>query len=158
MTKKKENRSLELIYNESKELLQKQIESYRNHHTKAGSIIGIITLFFPLFLFKIENATELIKYLSFIPLSFFVWSTYLMMQILRSRLLDQGISPEEYDRLINSEYEELLLFAIGINRDSFIENQKVTEKQNSRFNNGLILLLIGIGVSIALVFLNLYLK
>ena len=80
-----------------------------------------------------------------------------MIQILRSRLLDQGISPNEYDNLINSNYEDSLLFSIGINRDSFEENQKITEKQNSRFNNGLILLLIGIGISIALLFLNFYL-
>jgi hypothetical protein len=158
MKKKNENKSLELIYNESKDLLQKQIESYRNHHAKAGSIIGIITLFFPLFLFIIENASDLIKYLSFAPLFFFVWSTYLMIQILRSRLLDQGISPDEYDNLINTDFENSLLFSIGINRDSFIENQKITEKQNSRFNYGLILLLIGIGISIVLLFLNLYLK
>ena len=81
-----------------------------------------------------------------------------MIQILRSRLLDQGISPNEYDNLINSNYEDSLLFSIGINRDSFEENQKITEKQNSRFNNGLILLLIGIGISIALLFLNFYLQ
>ncbi len=110
MKKKTENRSLELIYNESKELLHKQIESYRNHHTKAGSIIGIITLFFPLFLFIIEKASELIKYLSFAPLFFFVLTTYLMIQILRSRLLDQGISPNEYDDLINSDYDYTLHF------------------------------------------------
>ena len=60
MKNKNENKSLELIYNESKDLLQKQIESYRNHHAKAGTIIGIIALFFPLFLFIIENASELI--------------------------------------------------------------------------------------------------
>lgn len=158
MKKKNENKSLVLIYNESKDLLQKQIESYRNHHTKAGTIIGIITLFSPLFLFIIENASQLIKYLSLAPLFFFVWSTYFMIQILRSRLLDQGISPNEYDELINSAYEKSLLFSIGINRDSFMENQIITEKQNSRFNNGLVLLLIGIGISIALLFLNLYLQ
>lgn len=158
MKKEIENKSLELIYNESKDLLQKQVESYRNHHAKAGSIIGIITLFFPLFLFIIENACELIKYLSIIPLILFVWSTYLMIQILKSRLLDQGISPKEYEDLINSDYVNSLLFSIGINRNSFEENQKITEKQNSRFNNGLLLLLIGIGISIVLLFLNLYLK
>jgi len=81
-----------------------------------------------------------------------------MIQILRSRPLDQGISPNEYDELINSVYEKSLLFSIGINRDSFMENQIFTEKQNSRFNNGLVLLLIGIGISIALLFLNLYLQ
>ena len=81
-----------------------------------------------------------------------------MIQILRSRLLDQGISPDEYDNLINTEFENSLLFSIGINKDSFKENQKITEKQNSRFNNGLILLLIGIGITVALLFLNLYLK
>ncbi len=52
----------------------------------------------------------------------------------------------------------LCIFSIGINKDSFKENQKIIEKQNSRFNNGLILLLIGIGISIALLFLNLYLQ
>jgi hypothetical protein len=157
MKKEIENKNLELIYNESKDLLNKQLESYRNHHAKAGTIIGIITLFFPLFLFIIENTSKMIKYLSLIPLILFVWSTYLMIQILRSRLLDQGISPKEYDKLINSDYIQSLLFSIGINRDSFEENQKITEKQNSRFNNGLILLLIGIGISIALLFLNFYL-
>ena len=158
MKKEIENKSLELIYNESKDLINKQLESYRNHHTKAGTIIGIITLFFPLFLFIIENASKMIKYLSLAPLIFFVWATYLMIQILRSRLLDQGISPKEYDKLINSDYNQALLFSIGINRDSFEENQKITEKQNSRFNIGLILLLIGIGISIILLFLNFYIQ
>ena len=100
----------------------------------------------------------MIKYLSLAPLIFFVWATYLMIQILRSRLLDQGISPKEYDKLINSDYNQALLFSIGINRDSFEENQKITEKQNSRFNIGLILLLIGIGISIILLFLNFYIQ
>lgn len=158
MRKNIENKSLELVYHESKDLLQKQIESLRNHHTKAGSIIGIITLFFPIFLFIIDNTCEFIKYLSFIPLLFFVLSTCQMIQILRSRLLDQGISPNEYHELINANYETSILFAIGIYKDSFNENQKITEKQNSRFNEGLILLLIGIGTSIILLFINLYIQ
>lgn len=158
MRKNIENKSLELVYHESKDLLQKQIESLRNHHTKAGSIIGIIALFFPIFLFIIDNTCEFIKYLSFIPLLFFVLSTCQMIQILRSRLLDQGISPNEYHELINANYETSILFAIGIYKDSFNENQKITEKQNSRFNEGLILLLIGIGTSIILLFINLYIQ
>ena len=99
------------------------------------------------------------NYMSFLlTLFFFVWSTYLMIQILRSRLLDQGIAPDEYENLINSDFESALLFSIGINKDSFRENRIITDKQNSRFNNGFILLLLGVGISIALILTNLYLQ
>ena len=52
-------KDLEFLAEKVKELLDRQIDSYRANHTKAGTIIGISSVFIPIFLFLIENPSTL---------------------------------------------------------------------------------------------------
>jgi len=145
---------LEFLAEKAKELLDRQIESYRSLHTKAGTIIGISTIFIPVFLYVLDKAPPHIQLLSTLPLLFFGYTLFIMLRVLWSRPLDQGFKQEKFDELVNEDYEEILLFEIGAKRDSFDDNQIITERQNVRFNRGLLSTMIAIALSILLLFGN----
>ncbi|UBM61370.1 hypothetical protein LA303_08020 [Candidatus Sulfidibacterium hydrothermale] len=151
-------KDLEFLAEKAKELLDRQIESYRSNHTKAGSIIGISAIFLPVFIFIIEKSSSIIQILSVIPLILFGISLFIMIRVLRSRPLDQGFRPEKFDDLVNKNYEDILLYEIGAKRDSFRDNEIISEKQNIRFNSGLIITIIAIAFSILLLFGNIFIN
>jgi len=152
-------KDLEFLSEKSKELLDRQIESYRLNHTKAGTMIGISALFVPIFLFIIENASPIIQVLSIIPLIFFGISLFILIRVLRTRPLYQGFRPEKLDTIINKDYEDILLYEIGAKRrDSFLDNEIITERQNKRFDKGLKTTIIAIILSILLLFGNIFIN
>lgn len=61
-------KSIEIIAEKSKELLDRQIQTYRNKQDKATTILGILSLFFPIYLFVIEKSTYWVKLLSIVPI------------------------------------------------------------------------------------------
>lgn len=148
-------KDLEFLAEKAKELLDRQIDSYRTNHTKAGTIIGISSVFIPIFLYIIEKSASIIKILSIIPIIGFLYSMILMINILRSRPLDQGFNQYQFDQLVKQDYESILLYEIGAKKDSITDNQKITESQNRKFNRGLIITVISIFFSISLLILNL---
>ncbi|HED06208.1 MAG TPA: hypothetical protein ENI61_05945 [Ignavibacteria bacterium] len=150
-------KDLEFLAERAKELLDRQISSYRTNHTKAGTIIGISSVFIPIFLFIIEKSSTIIQIISIIPILIFLYSIILMINILRSRDLDQGFNQEQFDRLVKQDYESILLYDIGAKKDSISDNQIITERQNRRFNKGLIATVIAIFISISLLITNLLL-
>lgn len=147
-------KDLEFLAEKAKELLDRQIDSYRTNHTKAGTIIGISSVFIPIFLFLIENSSTLIQILSFIPILGFLYSIILMINILRSRPLDQGFNQHQFDKLVNQDYESILLYEIGAKKDSISDNEKITKKQNNKFNRGLIITVISLFISISILIAN----
>jgi len=149
---------LEFLAEKAKELLDRQIESYRLNHTKAGTIIGISAIFLPVFLFVIEKASPIIQVLSVLPLIFFGISLYIMIRVLRSRPLDQGFRPEKLDILVNEDYEDILLYEIGAKKDSFRDNEIISDRQNKRFDRGLRTTIIAITLSILLLFGNIFIN
>lgn len=150
-------KDLEFLAEKAKELLDRQISSYRTNHTKAGTIIGISSLFIPIFLFIIEKSSIALQIIAIVPILLFLFSIIQMINILRSRLLDQGFNQDQFDKLVNKNYEEILLYEIGAKKDSIKDNQKITKKQNNRFNKGLITTVIAIFFSISLLLTNLIL-
>ena len=148
-------KDLEFLAERVRELLDRQISSYRTNHTKAGTIIGISSVFIPVFLFIIEKSPKIIQLLALIPIVIFLYSIILMINILRSRKLDQGFNQNQFDKLVNQDYEKILLYEIGAKKNSITDNQKITDKQNNRFNRGLIATVIAIIFSITLLLSNL---
>ena len=148
-------KDLEFLADRVRELLDRQISSYRTNHTKAGTIIGISSVFIPVFLFIIEKSPKIIQLLALIPIVIFLYSIILMINILRSRKLDQGFNQNQFDKLVNQDYEKILLYEIGAKKNSITDNQKITDKQNNRFNRGLIATVIAIIFSITLLLSNL---
>lgn len=147
-------KGIELIAERSREILDKQIASYRQKHTNAGTIIGIVSLFIPFFLNGLEDSYLCLKYMSIICIGMFVWALVLMLLILITKPLDQGISINKYDELVNKTEQEILLIEIGCNRCSFTDNKKITDKVDKRYNLSLRIILITIFLSVVLLVYN----
>lgn len=149
-------KDLEFLAERSRELLDRQITSFRATHTKAGSIIAVVAIFVPLFLFIIEKSAIVIKIASIIPIALLCYSIVLMIEILRTKKLDQGFNESQLDKLVNESYENILLYEIGAKKDSFTDNQVITEKQNRNFNNGLSYTIAAIFLSFGLLILSIF--
>ncbi len=143
-------KDLEFLAERAKELLDRQISSYRTNYTKAATIIGISSVFIPVFLFFIEKSPKIIQFISVLPILIFLVSIVLLIIVLMSRQLDQGFNQNQFDKLVNQDYESILLYEIGAKKDSITDNEKIVEKQNKLFNKGLIATIVAILLSILL--------
>lgn len=141
------HKNLEFLADRAKELLDRQISSFKSNHAKAGSVIAVIAIFTPMFLFLIEKSTLVIKLISIIPVGLIVISIIYMIGILRAKKMDQGFNTDQFDKLVNESYEDVLLYEIGAKRDSYIDNEQITKKQNENFNTGLNYLVVAILLS-----------
>ena len=107
--------SISYIANKSKELLATQISSYRSLHQKAGVIIGITSLFAPLFLFLVDKSSLWIKICSAVLiLSLFV-GILLLFFTLKATKLSQGYDEKCFEDLINEELKYVHKFEIAYN-------------------------------------------
>ncbi|MCO5268732.1 MAG: hypothetical protein M9897_07545 [Brumimicrobium sp.] len=145
---------LNYLSTKSKELLDRQISTYRTHHFKAGIVISILSIFTPLFISntKVENC--ILNYLIICSLISVLLSIILMVKILKSEKLDQGFNPNQLDSLVNKDFKDIILFEIGAKRESFVANAKKVSKQNKIFNIGLNLAVLGIILSIVSIIIS----
>jgi hypothetical protein len=128
-----DNSNLEFLASKSNDFIEKQISSYRHKHSNAGSIITIITLFVPFFLNGLDSGNLFFKICAILPVIILLWAIVLFINILKTKSLDQGFSVNKFDELINKTYEEVLLYEIGANRSSFVDNQKILDKTNKSY-------------------------
>ncbi|MFH0756361.1 MAG: hypothetical protein V2B15_03640 [Bacteroidota bacterium] len=147
-------KQIEFLAEKSKEMVEKQIDSYRQKHSNAGIIIGVVALFIPFFLNGLDNAYPIVQYLSILPIGFFVWATIQMLEVLRTKKLYQFFSVDKFKDLVNAKYEDILLYEIGANNDSYRDNKPVDEKVNRKFNLGIKLTTISIIISVGLLLAN----
>lgn len=145
---------LKFLNEKSNLLLERQIDSYRQNHAKAATIIGVIAIFIPFFLNGLSDATLVIKIISIAPVAVLCWAMWLLLMMLRSRPLFQGINLDMLDGLVNKEPVEIILYDIGLNRESYRDNLKLTEKPNRDYNRAVLLTIIAILFSSALLLTN----
>jgi hypothetical protein len=156
---KKESQSdnaeeLKFLAEKSNELLVRQIESYRQTHGKSGTIIGVIALFIPFFLNGLDNAANWIQLSSILPVVVLCWAMLLLLMVLRSKKLKQGINIMKIPNYRDSDLKTILLKEITINRDSFEMNNAITAESNRRYNFAIILTIGAIITSAALLMTN----
>lgn len=151
-------RDLEFLADKARELLDRQISSFRATHAKAGSIIALSTIFVPIYIFVIEKAAGIIQILSIIPILLLGYSLILMIQILKTKRLDQGFNEDQFDKLINKKYEKILLYEIGAKKASIKDNQLITAGQNKKFNKGLNFTIAAVLFSFLLLFTNVFIN
>ena len=84
-------RHLEFFAVNSKEIVEKQVESYRQQHSYAGTIIGAIALFIPFFMNSINATYQIIQFILLVPVVLFIWAILLMLNIFKTKPLDQEI-------------------------------------------------------------------
>lgn len=60
-------KNLEFLAVNSKEIIEKQVDSYRQQHSYAGTIIGATALFIPFFLGSFDGTSSGIQFISILP-------------------------------------------------------------------------------------------
>ena len=149
-----ELKDLEYLAGKSKELLEKQVTSYRQHQSNSGTLITILALFIPFFLNGLDCSYSIVKLLALLPIAFLLWAIISLIQVLRNRPLFQGANFDKIEQLVNSTYEEILLNEIGANRDSFNDNLPIAERANYKYNFAIKLTLVAIITSTCLLLSN----
>lgn len=150
-------KQLEFIATNSKEILDKQVDSYRQQHSYAGTIIGITALFIPFFLSSL-GAFHLIRFVSVIPIALFIWAILLLLNLFKTKPLDQAYNVEKYQELLTNTYKEILLSEIEANLQSYNKNKIITEKGNKNYIRAMKLITIALLFSIVLIFTNQFFK
>ena len=153
-----ELKDLEFLAEKSHQLLDKQITSYRQKHSNSGTIITVLALFIPFFLSGLDNSYIAVKLLALVPIGLLVWAIVLLIQVLRSRPLDQGFHVDKLDELVNKSFEEILLYEIGANKSSFLDNQNISETSNNKYNLAIKLTVVSIVLSTSLLLTNEFFK
>ena len=151
-------RDLEFFATNSKEIVEKQVDSYRQQHSYAGTIIGVTALFIPFFLSSLVGTFHVIQFISVVPIALFIWAILLMLSIFRTKPLDQSYNVEKYQLLINKSYKEILLSEIEANTNSYTKNRLITEKGNKNYITAVRLTTIALLFSILLLFTNQFFK
>ena len=126
-------RHLEFFVVNSKEIVEKQVDSYRQQHSYAGTIIGVTALFIPFFLSSLVGTFIVIQLISVIPIALFIWAILLMLNIFKTKPLDQAYNVEKYQILLSKTYKEILLSEIEANSNSYSKNKIITEKGNKNY-------------------------
>jgi predicted ferric reductase len=153
-----ELKSLEFLASNSKEIVEKQVDSYRQQHSYAGTIIGVTVLFIPFFLSGLDSTYRVTKYISIVPIALFIWSILLMLSIFRTKPLDQAFSVEKYRTFIDKPYKEILLHEIELNSHSYTKNIIITQKGNKRYIYGVNLTTLALLISIVLLLADQFIK
>ena len=146
------------LVEKSKELLQAQFEAYRSLFTKAGVLVGIPSLFLPLFLFVLEKSSPLIKVLSIIPIGVMLWGVVKMLLVMKPNQMFHGFKEDMFEELANKKLVDLDTYELGANRTSIKTNDRTLAKQNRLYNSGLTLIVFSILVSVLLLVADISVK
>ena len=134
----------------SQDLINKQVESYRHHQSNSATVLTLLAVFLPFFLNGLSDSALPIKYASVLPTALIVAAILILLQIFRSQPLDQSFAHTEFLSLINESYEQILLFEIGANTQSFAANSPITARANAQYNRALLLTVIAVILSAGL--------
>jgi len=147
-------RSYEFLALNSKEVIEKQVDSYRQQHSYAATIIGFTVLFIPFFLNSLDGSNQILQLISILPIELFIGSILMMLSIFRGKPLDQALSVKKYQELLSKTYKEILIYEIEANKVSYIKNYSTTIKGNKRYSQGVGLTTIAILISIILLLVS----
>jgi len=103
-------RHLEFLALNSKEIVEKQVDSYRQQHSYKGIIIGVTVLFIPFFLNGLGGTLQIIQFISIIPIAFFIWAILLMPD--HFRYVERILGNQIYNEQTYSEKGSLVGFNI----------------------------------------------
>lgn len=146
------------LANKSKEMLEKQTSIHRQKQANAATIIGVNALFVPFFLSGLSDSLLLIKLIAIIPILGLGTAIFLLLRIYMLKPLDQGLAISKYNETINKRIEEVLIFEIAVNKDSYQNNNTILEHSNKTYSGGVNLTMFSIFISILLLLGNVFFK
>ena len=142
------NKSIEYIAIKSKELLLRQINAYHKLSQKSGLIIGIASVFMPLFISIIMNSSFIFKIFSLIPMGLFFTGILFLLFVIKADALNQGFDETKFEELLNKDLKKVHKEEIAYNKHSIEENDRIFNKKKVLFFKGLVLIIVSIIVSI----------
>ena len=74
-------RHFEFLAINSKEIIEKQVDSYRQQHSYAGTIIGFTVLFIPFILNSLDDTNQILQFISILPIALFIGAILLMLSM-----------------------------------------------------------------------------
>ena len=151
-------KNLEFLALNSKEIIEKQVDSYRQQHSYAGTIIGVTILYIPFFLNGLDGTVRAIQFISIVPIALFIGSILLLLSLFRTKPLDQAFSVEKYTSYLNKGYKDVLLNEITANVRSYNKNLTITDKGSRRYTTGVNLTTAALLTSILLLLANQFIK
>jgi len=122
-------RHFEFLANNSKEIIEKQVDSYMHQRAYAGTILGYIVLFIPFFFKSVEGSNQTLRFIFILPVVLYIGSILLMLSVFRGKPVNQALSVTKYNQLLTKSYKEILLLEIEANKVSYIKNN-VTDLRN----------------------------
>ena len=146
------------LVEKSQDMINQQISAYREKRSIVATIIGLNTLFIPIFLSGFQESSILIKCISLIPILTIIIALYNLVRIYFIHSLHYGIDFTKYEEALNKTHTEALLFEIGANKTSFEINGKTLDKVNKRYQRGIYFTVIAIAFSIIVLSLNMFLN
>ncbi|UCH92551.1 MAG: hypothetical protein JSV88_19955 [Candidatus Aminicenantes bacterium] len=150
------NDPIEYIEGKSKEILKGQIESYRILHSRAGIVIGLLTLLISIFLFIIEKTNTIIQIISIIPILLLIYGIYQMLQVMKSVALFRGYNEKKFEEFINYDIKYLKKYEIAANKLAIQMNDKILRNQNNMYNRWITSIIFSFIVLIILVVIFIY--
>ncbi len=151
-------KALEFLAVNSKEIVEKQVDSYRQQHSYAGTIIGFTALYIPFFLGNLDGTRQIVQFISILPTALFILSLLLMLSLFRTKPLDQAFNVIKYKELLEKTYKDILLFEIAANSHSYSLNSIITRKGNKRYSMGVGLTTVALLISIVLILSNKFIE
>ena len=151
-------RHLEFFAANSKEIVEKQVDSYRQQHSYAGTIIGVTALFIPFFLNSFVGTLHVIQFISIVPIVLFIWAILSMLSIFRTNPLDQAYNIKKFGEILTKPYKDILIGEIEANISSYNKNKVITDKGNRSYTIGIRLTTTALLISIVLLFANQFIK
>lgn len=150
--------NLEFLVVKSRDLLQEQLKSYESANNKAGILISISSLLIPIAVTFISSSDSLIviKYLTILPTLLMIIALIYLLRVLMPKGLDHGFNFEQFETQLNNNYNDLLLYEIGANRDSYSDNMVIVSRQNKNFKSGIKLIFSSSIIIFVLVTVNLF--
>jgi hypothetical protein len=72
-------KTLEFLAVNSKEIIEKQVDSHRQQHSYAGTIIGATALYIPFFMGSFDSTSQTFQFVAIIPTTLFIDTIILIM-------------------------------------------------------------------------------
>lgn len=150
--------TINALLEDSRQKLKSQIEVYRSITNKTGIVIGVVSLFLPIYLFIIEKSNLIIIILSIIPLSLMIFSIIKFLKVMKTKPLRRGFKIKKIESLIKYDYARYQRYKLSTNFKSILLNLEILNKQNKEYNLGITILINSIIFAIILLFINVFIK
>jgi len=129
-----EIKKLELLSEKSRYILEKQIQEIRYMGSKAVTIVGVGSIFFPLIIYIFDKLKIVNNSLLIISLTSFTFGIFCLTFVLISSKTFIGYKEDDIDKLIKETTKEIHIYEIRGNKGAIKENRKKIERLKLLYN------------------------